>query len=206
MTNVAPQVLQTTEDTEEVEVEVEEEVKHQDRQEPSSSTTSTAPKACKKQSKRQQYNAELSECILNLAKKEDDQVDLELAAIGARIKRKLNNNKINDILDEIRAVTKSFFDRKRWCQEIAAVSVQQPACVPPNAVVAVPPPLLMRQPQNQVQQGQQIQQVQQDDQHSAGGGGPKVLFDINGMAPMQGYDNLQLVTDPENNSTYMKLN
>ena len=59
-------------------------------------------------SKKQQFNVELSERILNLAEKEDDQVDLELAAIGARIKRKLNNDEIDDILDEIKEVTKDF--------------------------------------------------------------------------------------------------
>ena len=40
--------------------------------------------------------------------KEDDQVDLELAAIGARIKRKLNNDEIDDILDEIKRLQKLF--------------------------------------------------------------------------------------------------
>ena len=205
VTNVAPQALQmatatATEDLTETVEEVEQEPVSQDRQEPTSSTTSsTAPKSRKKVSKKQQFNIELSERILNLAEKEDDQVDLELAAIGARIKRKLNNDEIDDILDEIKEVTKAFFDRKRRWQEIVAVSVQQVApCVPPNAVMAVPPPPLVRQPQKQ--------HIQQDDEQGGGGGGPDVLFDITGMPPMQGYDNLEFITDPANQNTYMKLN
>ena len=149
-------------------------------------------------SKKQQYNAELTDHILHLAEKEDDQVDLELATIDARFKRKLNSDDIDDILDEIKDVTKAFFDRKRQCQEVAAVSVEPAACTPP--VMAVPPPPLLRQPQKQVQQ---VQQVQQEEQQ--GGGGPEVLFNITGMAPMQGY-NMQYVTDLANNNTYMKLN
>ena len=178
--------------------EVEQEPVSQDRQEPTSSiASSTAPKSHKKVSKKQQFNIELSERILNLGEKEDDQVDLELAAIGARIKRKLNSDEIDDILDEIKEVTKAFFDRKRRRQEIAAVSVQQAApCVQPNAVLAVPPPPLVRQPQK----------VQQDEQQSGGGGGPEVLFHITGMPPMQGYNNLEFVTDPGNQNTHMKLN
>ena len=198
VTNVAPQAIQTATAAEDLTetVEVEDVQEAQDRQEPTLSTASsasTAPKSRKKMSKKQQFNIELSERILNLA----DQVDLELAAIGARIKRKLNNDKIDDILDEIKEVTKAFFDRKRRWQEIAAVTVKQAApCVQPNVVIAVPPPPLVRQPQK----------VQQDEQQSGGGGGPEVLFDITGMPPMQGYDNLEFVTDPANQNTYMKLN
>ena len=210
VTNLAPQAIQTatatataTEDLTKT-VEVEQEPEAQDRQEPTSSTTSstsTATKSCKKVSKKQQFNIELSERVLNLAEKEDNQVDLELAAIGTRIKRKLNSDEIDDILNEIKEVTKAFFDRKRRRQEIVAVSVQQAApCVPPNAVIAVPPPPLVRQPQKQVQQ------VQQHDEQSGGGGGPDVLFDITGMPPMQRYDNLEFVMDIANQNTYMKLN
>ena len=200
VTNLAPQAIQkatatatATEDLTKT-VEVEQKPEAQDRQEPTLSTaSSTAPKSHKKVSKKQQFNIELSERILNLAEKEDDQVDLELAAIGARIKRKLNSNEIDDILDEIKEVMKAFFDRKRRQQEIAAVSVQQAApCVPPNAVITVPPPPLVRQPQKQVQQ------VQQNDEQGGGGGGPDVLFDITGMPPMQGYNNLEFVTGPAN--------
>ena len=118
VTNVAPQALQTatataTEDLTKTVEEVEQEPVSQDRQEPTSSTaSSTAPKSRKKVSKKQQFNIELSKRILNLAEKEDDQVDLELAAIGARIKRKLNNDEIDDILDEIKEVTKAFFQQE----------------------------------------------------------------------------------------------
>ena len=39
---------------------------------------------------------------MQIAEKEEDQVDLELATIGACIKRKLTKDEIDDILDEIK--------------------------------------------------------------------------------------------------------
>ena len=118
VTNVALQTIQTATAAEDLTetVKVEEVQEAQDRQEPTLSTTSsasTALKSCQNMSKKQQFNVELSKHILKLAEKEDDQVDLELVAIGARIKRKLNNDEIDDTLDEIKEVTKAFFDRKR---------------------------------------------------------------------------------------------
>ena len=81
------------------------------RQEASSSTNNTAPKR-KRLSKKEQYNAELNEHILQMAEREEDQVDLELAVIGARIKRKLSPDEIDDLLDEIKDLTRSFITRK----------------------------------------------------------------------------------------------
>ena len=182
---VLQHAVMDTVDEEAVEVEERgERAEEEDRQEPSSSTV---PKKRKSLSKKQQYNAELTECILNLAEKEDHQVDLELAAIGARIKRKLNSEETDDILDEIKEVTKSFFNRKR--QRQASVSVQPAVCT--AQPVMAPPPPLMRQPQTQMQQEEQ--------------GGPDVLFDLSGMPPLQGYD-VQYMRDASNNNTYMKLN
>ena len=66
------------------------------RQEALRSTNNTDPK-CKCLSKKEQYNAELNEHILQMAEREEDQVDLELAAIGARIKRKLSPDEIDDL-------------------------------------------------------------------------------------------------------------
>ena len=194
MTNVAPPAVPqnmataTVTATEEVTeaVEVEDDADRQERQEPSSST---APETWRKVSKKQQYNAKLSEHILQLAGKEDDQFDLELV-LGARMK--LNSDEIDDLLDEIKDVTSTIFHRKRRQQEVASVSIQPAPCTPANAVLAVPPPPLQKQPQKQ---------VQQDDQQ----GGPEVLFDMTGRGSMPGYD-MQFVTDPENNNTYMKLN
>ena len=81
------------------------------RQEASSSTSNTAPKR-KHVSKKEQYNAELNERILQMAEREEDQVDLELAAIEARIKHKLSPDEIDDLLDEIEDLTRSFINRK----------------------------------------------------------------------------------------------
>ena len=47
-----------------------------------------------------------------MAEREEDQVDLELAAIEARIKRKLSPDEINDLLDEIKDLTRSFINKK----------------------------------------------------------------------------------------------
>ena len=63
-------------------------------------------------SKKEQYSAELNEHILQMAEKEEDQVDLELAAIGTRIKRKLSPDEIDDLLDEIKDLTRAFINRK----------------------------------------------------------------------------------------------
>ena len=63
----------------------------QERQE--TPTSSTAPKERdKKISKKQQMQLDLSEKILQLAQKEEDQIHLELAAIGSKMKRKLNEH------------------------------------------------------------------------------------------------------------------
>ena len=157
------------------------------RQEASSSTSNTAPKR-KRVSKKEQYNAELNEHILQMAEREEDQVDLELAAIGARIKRKLSPDEIDDLLDKIKDLTRSFINRKRRREEIAAVSVQPTTSTAPTAVTVAPPPPLQRQLIIQTQN----QAIVLGDQ--------SILFNITGM-----YD-MQYVTDPGSQTTYMKLN
>ena len=109
-TTTAVPVIPASEET--VAVTVPDEDSHSDgpqRQEALSSTSNTAPKRL---SKKEQYNAELNECILQMAEREEDQVDLELAAIGARIKHKLSPDEIDDLLDEIKDLTRSFINRK----------------------------------------------------------------------------------------------
>ena len=113
------------------------------RQEPCSSTSSnnsTAPK-CKRVSKKDQYQAELNEHILQMAAKEEDQVDLELAAIGVCLKQKLTLDEIDEVLDQIKDLTREFLNRKKCRQEIASVSVQVAMSTPANAVTVAPPPL-----------------------------------------------------------------
>ena len=162
------------------------------RQEASSSTNNTAPKH-KCVSKKEQYNAELNEHILQMAEREEDQVDLELAAIGARIKHKLSPDEINDLLDKIKDLTRSFITRKRRREEIAAVSVQPTTSTAPTAVTVAPPPPLQRQPIIQTQN--QAKEL----------GDQSILFDMTGMPPMEHYD-MQYLTDPWSQTTYMKLN
>ena len=162
------------------------------RQEASSSTSNTAPKR-KRVSKKEQYNAKLNECILQMAEREEDQVDLELAAIGARIKRKLSPDEIDDLLDEIKDLTRAFINRKQRREEIVAVSVQPTTSTAPTAVTVAPPPPLQRQPIIQTQN--QAKEL----------GDQSILFDMTGMPPMEQYD-MQYVTDPGNQTTYMKLN
>ena len=172
-----------------------------DRQE--TPTSSTAPKERpKKISRKQQYQNDLTEKILQLAHKEEDQVDLELAAIGAKMKRKLNEEEIYELLDELNNVARQFFARKRRRTEIASVSVEdRPSTSAARNVVSMPPPQLQRQPQIEVQQPPPLQrqpqiEVQQEIVESG-----DILFGVSG--PMPGY-NLQYVSDPMNNNTYMQ--
>ena len=162
------------------------------RQEASSSTSNTTPKH-KRVSKKEQYNAKLNECILQMAEREEDQVDLELATIGARIKHKLSPDEKDDLLDEIKDLTRSFINRKQRREEIAAVSVQPTTSTAPTVVTLAPPPPLQRQPIIQTQN--QAKEL----------GDQSILFDMTGMPPMEQY-NMQYITDLGSQTTYMKLN
>ena len=129
-----------------------------------------------------------------MAEREEDQVDLELAAIGARMKHKLSPDEIDDLLDEIKDLTRSFINRKRRREEIVAVSVQPTISTAPTAVTVAPsPPLLQRQ--SMIQTQNQAKEL----------GDQSILFDMTGMPPMEQYD-MQYVTDPGSQTTYMKLN
>ena len=163
------------------------------RQEALSSTSNIAPKR-KRVSKKEQYNTKLNERILQMAERKEDQVDLDLAAIGARMKCKLSPDEIDDLLDEIKDLTRSFINRKRRREEIAAVSVQPITSTAPTAVtIATPPPPLQRQPMIQTQN--QAKEL----------GDQSILFDMTGMPLMEQYD-MQYITDPGSQTTYMKLN
>ena len=162
------------------------------RQEVSSSTNNIPPKH-KCVSKKEQYNAKLNGHIFQMAEREEDQVDLELATIGTRIKRKLSPDEIDDLLDEIKDLTRSFITRKRRREEIVAVSVQPTTSTAPTAVTVAPPPPLQRQPIIQIQN--QAKEL----------GDQSILFDMTGMPPMEHY-NMQYVTDPGSQTTYMKFN
>ena len=118
-----------------------------------------------------------------MAEREEDQVDLELATIRARIKCKLAPDEIDDLLDEIKDLTRSFINRKRRREEIAAVSVQPITSTAPTAVTVAPPPPLQRQPIIQTQN--QAKEL----------GDQSILFDMTGMPPMEQY-NIQYITDP----------
>ena len=148
--------------------------------------SSTVPKK-KKTTKKLQFQEELSERILHLAEKEDDQVDLELSAIGQRMKHKLNNDEIDDLLDEIKDCTRKFFDNKRRRAEIVTVTVQPQMLTAPNEVVSVPPPPLQRHP------------------HISTDNGPEGPGDMLIECAIQpSYNNMEYVTDP-GGQTYMKL-
>ena len=176
----------------------------QDRQEAPTSTSSTAPKERQRKiSKKQQYQNDLTDKILQLAQKEEDQIDLELGAIAARMKRKLNEQEIDELLDEINNVTRAFFLRKRRRTEIASVSLAEgPSTSAADGVVSLPPPLLQRQPQ--VQQVQHVQHVHQPPPLQRQGQMEEELVESGDVLFGSEY-NMQYVTDPTNNNTYMAL-
>ena len=162
-------------------------------------TSSTAPKP-HRWSKTQEYQQEITERILSMAEKEDDPVDLELASLGARIKRKLQDSDERDeLLDELNEVARSFFFRKKrkLDRTEVATAVQVTGELTSNSqVISRPPPPLQMQPQIQ----QQIQPPMQGD------AGNDMLFKVSGLAPMQQYNtNLQYVSDPTSGNTYMKV-
>ena len=88
---------------------------------------------------------ELAEKIINFASKEDHPVDLELAALCSKIKRKLPDpDDQDDLLDEIKDVARAFFQRKKRAAD--NISTVQPVRQTPP-----PPPPLQMYPQQQEQ-------------------------------------------------------
>ena len=116
-----------------------------------SETTSSHPLKTGKKSKSlaQVEREELADKIINFASKEDHPVDLELAALCSKIKRKLPDpDDQDDLLDEIKDVARAFFQRKKHAAN--NISTVQPVRQTP------PPPLppLQMFPQQQQQQEQ----------------------------------------------------
>ena len=81
----------------------------------SETTSSNPPKTGKKsKSQAQVEREELADKIINFASKEDHPVDLALAALCSKIKRKLPDPDDQDnLLDEIKDVARAFFQRKK---------------------------------------------------------------------------------------------
>ena len=132
---------------------------------------------------------ELADRIINFANKEDHPVDLELAALSSKIKRKLTNpDDQDDLLDEIKDVARSFFGRKRRAAELSTIStVPQTRPTTTTTMTSdlpnIPPPPLQWNGREQHPQQQQQQQ-----QHQHGGG-----------------DVFNYLTDTTSGATYMAL-
>ena len=90
----------------------------------------------------------MADKIINFASKEDHPVDLELAALCSKIKRKLPDpDDQDDLLDEIKDVARAFFQRKKHAaNNISTVQPVRQTLPPP------PPPLQMFQQQQQQQE------------------------------------------------------
>ena len=152
---------------------------------------SSRPGKKKSKTRAQIEREELADRIINFANKEDHPVDLELAALSSRIKRKLpNSDDQDDILDEIKDLARSFFNRKRRASEMSVSTVPTPttSTVPaPPLIPQVPPPPLQRFPAGE--------QCIQQQQHGAG----DVLIQ-NEFNPAVNY-----VTDHASGATYMAI-
>ena len=116
----------------------------------SETTSSNPPKTGKKSKSRAQVEREeLADKIINFASKEDHPVDLELAALCSKIKRKLPDpDDQDDLLDEIKDVARAFFQRKKRAANSNS-TVQPVRQTPPPP----PPPLQMFPQQQQQEQG-----------------------------------------------------
>ena len=148
---------------------------------------SSRPGKKKTKSRGQIEREELADRIINFANKEDHPVDLQLAALSSKIKRKLPNpDDQDDLLDEINEVARSFFSRKRRAAELSTVSTV-PQTRPTTTTtmtsglpnLAPPPPPL---------QWNGREQHPQQQQHQHGGG-----------------DVLNYLTDATSGATYMAL-
>ena len=115
----------------------------------SETTSWNPPKTGKKSKSRAQVEREeLADKIINFASKEDHPVDLELAALCSKIKRKLPDpDDQDDLLDEIKDVARAFFQRKKRAANSNS-TVQPVRQTPPP-----PPPPLQMFPQQQQGQG-----------------------------------------------------
>ena len=147
---------------------------------------SSRPGKKKTKSRGQIEREELADRIINFANKEDHPVDLQLAALSSKIKRKLPNpDDQDDLLDEINEVARSFFSRKRRAAELSTVStVPQTRPTTTTTMTSelpnIPPPPL------QWNGREQHPQQQQQQQHGGG-------------------DVLNYLTDATSGATYMAL-
>ena len=134
----------------------------------------------RKKTKAQQYSEELSERILNLAEKDDDPVDLELASLGSKIKRRLHDIEERDeLLDELNEVARNFFLRKRTKRATASADVSVPT--------RPPPPLQMQPPQVPLAED-------------------GMLLEVSELPPLRPYNAaVEYVQDPISKATYMKM-
>ena len=106
----------------------------------------------KAKSRAQQEREELADRIINFAEKEDHPVDLELAALGAKIKRKLPDlDDQDDLMDEIKDCARAFFQNKRR----AKTTTPPPGNAGQRNVVQAPPPPPPLQLYGQQQEQQQ---------------------------------------------------
>ena len=110
-TEVTPSTSSSTSE-ENRENRVKEDVTEGDTETTPAETSKTGKK--KSKTRAQIEREELADKIINFANKEDNPVDLELAALSSKIKCKLPDpDDQDDLLDEIKDLARSYFQRKR---------------------------------------------------------------------------------------------
>ena len=137
---------------------VEEEVTDRDTEITPTGNSKTGKKKTK--SRVQIEREELADKIINFANKEEIPVDLELAALSSKIKHKLPDpDDQDDLLDEIKDLARSHFQRKRRniTPPATTTSTVMPTGTPGGATAALaaqmPPPLQRFTGQVQQQEG-----------------------------------------------------
>ena len=165
---------------------------HENRVEEEVTDTETTPTGNSKTGKRktksraQIEREELADKIINFVNKEDHPVDLELAALSSKIKRKLPDpDNQDDLLDEIKDLAQSYFQKKR--RNITTPTTTSTVMPTPGGATAaimtqMPPPL------------QRLGQIQQQE------GGGDVLIQQNEYNPTVEY-----VRDAATGAIFMAL-
>ena len=154
-TEVMPSTSSSTSE-ENRENRVEEDVTEGDTETTPAETSKTGKK--KSKTRTQIEREELADKIINFANKEDNPVDLELAALSSKIKRKLPDpDDQDDLLDEIKDLARSYFQRK--CRNVTTPPTTTTSTVMPTpggataAIMTQMPPPLQRLGQIQQQEG-----------------------------------------------------
>ena len=183
-TEVTPSTSSSTSE-ENRENRVEEDVTEGDTETTPVETSKTGKK--KSKTRAQIEREELADKIINFANKEDNPVDLELAALSSKIKRKLPDpDDQDDLLDEIKDLARSYFQRKRRNITTPPTTTSTMMPTPGGATAAVmtqmPPPL------------QRLGQIQQQE------GGGDVIIQQNEYNPTVEY-----VRDAATGATFMAL-